>query len=110
MPPPPEPRARRRSCFSSPTSRRRPESARRLLEGRRDAAIAVSRYDDGNPFALSRTAVADLADLRGDTGVRRVFDQRTDEVDEVTATGRIPVGVHTEEDYDRVRAELQATR
>jgi len=90
----------------------RPESVRRLLEGRGDAVIAVCRYDDGigHPFAFSRTTFADLAGLHGDKGVWRLLDQRSAEVAEVSVAGRIPVDVDTEEDYDRVLAELRGAR
>ncbi len=90
----------------------RPESVRRLLQGRGDAAIAVCRYDDGigHPFAFSRATFPDLAILHGDKGVWRLLDQRAAEVAEVPVAGSIPADVDTEEDYDRVLAELRETR
>ena len=90
----------------------RPESVRSLLKGRGDAAIAVCRYDDGigHPFAFSSSTFADLAGLHGDKGVWRLLDQRAAEVAEVPVLGRIPVDIDTEEDYDRVLAELRGAR
>ncbi|GAB3131268.1 nucleotidyltransferase family protein [Marisediminicola antarctica] len=90
----------------------RPESVRRLLEGRGDAAIAVCRYDDGigHPFAFSRSTFPDLASLHGDKGVWRLLDQRAAEVAEVPVAGSIPADVDTEDDYDRVLAELREAR
>lgn len=90
----------------------RRESVRRLLEGRGDAAIAACRYDDGigHPFAFSRATFSDLAGLHGDKAVWRLLDQRATAVVEVPVAGRIPVDVDTEEDYERVLAELQAAR
>ena len=87
----------------------RPESVRRLLEGRADAAIAVCRYDDGigHPFAFSRTTFADLAGLHGDKGVWTLLGQRAAEVTEVAVAGGIPADIDTRDDYDRVLAELR---
>jgi molybdenum cofactor cytidylyltransferase len=85
---------------------------RRVLEGRGDAAIAVCRYDDGigHPFAFARDTFADLAGLHGDKGARRLLDRRAGDMAEVAIAGRNPADVDTEEDSDRVLAELREAR
>ena len=45
-----------------------------LLDGRRDAPLAVCRYDDGrgHPIAFARSVFGALADLHGDKDVQRI--------------------------------------
>ena len=80
------------------------ETVRALLAGRRDAPLAVCRYEDGrgHPIAFARSTFGALADLHGDKGVWRLLDQGGDDVAEVAVTGRIPLDVDTPEDYAAV--------
>src|SRR5215207_2399693 len=77
------------------------ETVRALLAERRDAPLAVCRYDDGrgHPIAFSSRMFAHLADLHGDKGVWRLLDERAGDVAEVAVAGRIPLDVDTSEDY-----------
>jgi molybdenum cofactor cytidylyltransferase len=79
-----------------------------LLDGRRDAPLAVCRYDDGrgHPIAFARSAFGALADLHGDKGVWRLLDERADDVRTVSVAGEIPLDVDTPEDYRAVLAAL----
>jgi molybdenum cofactor cytidylyltransferase len=81
-----------------------------LLAGRRDAALAVCRYDDGrgHPIAFARSVFGALAGLHGDKGVWRLLDERAGDVREVPVAGRIPLDVDTPEDYRAVLAGLTA--
>jgi molybdenum cofactor cytidylyltransferase len=78
-----------------------------LLAGRRDAPLAICRYDDGrgHPIAFAREVFPDLADLHGDKGVWRLLDQRADDVVEVAIAGSIPRDVDTPADYRAVLDE-----
>ena len=78
------------------------ETVAALLAGRRDAPLAVCRYDDGrgHPIAFARSMFGALADLHGDKGVWRLLDAG-DPV-EVPVAGRIPLDVDTPEDYEAV--------
>jgi len=75
-----------------------------LLAGRRDAALAACRYDNGrgHPLVFDRSTFADLADLHGDRGVWRLLDRRSEDVIEVPVAGPIPLDVDTDEDYRAV--------
>jgi molybdenum cofactor cytidylyltransferase len=75
-----------------------------LLAERRDADLALCRYDDGrgHPIAFSRRVFGELANLHGDKGVWRMLD-RGDPV-EVRVAGPIPLDVDTPEDYEAVLA------
>ena len=77
-----------------------------LLERRGRAPLAICRYDDGrgHPIAFARDTFADLADLHGDKGVWRLFDERANDVAEVGVAGRIPLDVDMPEDYRAVLA------
>ena len=79
-----------------------------LLDGRRDAPLAVCRYDDGrgHPIAFARSVFGALADLHGDKGVWRLLDERADDVRTVSVAGKIPLDVDTPEDYQAVLAAL----
>jgi molybdenum cofactor cytidylyltransferase len=79
-----------------------------LLDGRRDAPLAVCRYDDGrgHPIAFARSVFGALADLHGDKGVWRLLDERADDVRTVPVAGEIPLDVDTPEDYRAVLAAL----
>ena len=79
-----------------------------LLDGRRDAPLAVCRYDDGrgHPIAFARSVFGALADLHGDKGVWRLLDERADDVRTVPVAGEIPLDVDTPEDYQAVLAAL----
>jgi molybdenum cofactor cytidylyltransferase len=79
-----------------------------LLDGRRDAPLAVCRYDDGrgHPIAFARSVFGALADLHGDKGVWRLLDERADDVTTVSVAGEIPLDVDTPEDYRAVLAAL----
>jgi molybdenum cofactor cytidylyltransferase len=79
-----------------------------LLDGRRDAPLAVCRYDDGrgHPIAFARSVFGELADLHGDKGVWRLLDERADDVRTVPVAGEIPLDVDTPEDYRAVLAAL----
>jgi molybdenum cofactor cytidylyltransferase len=81
-----------------------PASVRALLAGRRDAPLAVCRYDDGrgHPFAFSRAVFGELAELHGDKGVWKLLERRADEVVEVRVEGPVPRDVDTWEDYRAV--------
>jgi molybdenum cofactor cytidylyltransferase len=78
-----------------------------LLDGRRDAPLAICRYDSGrgHPIAFARSVFGALADLHGDKGVWRLLDQRAGEVVEVRVAGSIPRDVDTPEDYRAVLDE-----
>ena len=82
-----------------------PATVSALLAGRRDAPLAVCRYDDGrgHPIAFARDVFDDLAELHGDKGVWKLLD-RTDVV-EVRIAGPVPLDVDTPEDYRAVLAE-----
>ena len=79
-----------------------------LLDGRRDAPLAVCRYDDGrgHPIAFARSVFGALADLHGGNGVWRLLDERADDVRTVPVAGEIPLDVDTPEDYRAVLAAL----
>jgi molybdenum cofactor cytidylyltransferase len=89
----------------------RPDSVRRLLDGRGDSPIAVCRYDDGvgHPFAFDRSVLPTLAALHGDKGVWKLLEQRAADVIEVPVPGAIPLDIDTEADYQRALAELGGT-
>ena len=74
--------------------------------GRRDADLAVCRYDDGrgHPIAFSRRVFGELANLHGDKGVWRMLDHG-DPV-EVAIAGPVPRDVDTPEDYEALLASL----
>jgi len=82
-----------------------PATVAALLAGRRNAPLAVCRYDDGrgHPIAFARDVFDDLAELHGDKGVWKLLD-RTDVV-EVQIAGPVPLDVDTPEDYRAVLAE-----
>ncbi|HEX7626084.1 MAG TPA: nucleotidyltransferase family protein [Gaiellaceae bacterium] len=82
-----------------------PATVAALLTGRRDAPLAVCRYDDGrgHPIAFARDVFDNLAELHGDKGVWKLLD-RTDVV-EVRIAGPVPLDVDTPEDYRAVLAE-----
>ena len=79
-----------------------------LLAGRREAPLAVCRYDDGpgHPIAFARDVFGDLAALHGDKGVWRLLDRRRADVAEVAIAGPVPIDVDTQEDYAAVLAAL----
>jgi molybdenum cofactor cytidylyltransferase len=83
-----------------------PATVEALLAGRRDAPIALCRYDDGpgHPIAFARSTFDELAGLHGDKGVWRLLDPRPGDVVEVPVAGRIPLDVDTREDYEAVLA------
>jgi molybdenum cofactor cytidylyltransferase len=88
-----------------------PATVRALLAGRRDAPLAVCRYDDGrgHPIAFDRSVFDDLANLHGDKGVWRLLDRRAGDVVEVPIAGNTPRDVDTREDYEAVLAEAGFT-
>jgi molybdenum cofactor cytidylyltransferase len=75
-----------------------------LLAGRRDAPLAVCRYEDGrgHPIAFARSVFGALASLHGDKGVWKLLDRRARDVVEVPIAGRVPRDVDTAEDYAAV--------
>jgi molybdenum cofactor cytidylyltransferase len=83
-----------------------PETVGALLAGRKDAPLAVCRYDDGrgHPFAFGREVFSDLAALHGDKGVWRLLDRRAADVVDVPVPGRVPLDVDTWDDYTAVLA------
>jgi molybdenum cofactor cytidylyltransferase len=83
-----------------------PATVQALLDGRRDAPLAVCRYDDGrgHPLAFGRSVFPQLSHLHGDKGVWRLLDEAGDDVVEVTVPGPIPLDVDTPEDYEAVLA------
>lgn len=80
------------------------DAVRRLLAGRGDAPLAVSRYDDGvgHPFAFGREVLPALRLLHGDKAVWKLLEQRAAEVVEVRVPGPVPLDVDTQADYDRL--------
>ena len=82
------------------------ETVAALLAGRRDAELAVCRYDDGrgHPIAFARCVFGELAHLHGDKGVWRLLDRGGDAVREVRVGGSIPRDVDTRADYEAVLA------
>ncbi len=84
------------------------ETVATLLAARREAPLAVCRYDDadGHPIAFSRATFPALADLHGDKGVWRLLDRRADEVARVAIAGPLPRDVDTAADYEAILAEL----
>jgi molybdenum cofactor cytidylyltransferase len=83
----------------------------RLLAGRRDAPLAVCRYEDerGHPFAFARRVFPELADLHGDKAVWKLLDRRPDDVAEVAVPGPVPLDVDTWDDYEAVLSAAPAT-
>jgi molybdenum cofactor cytidylyltransferase len=77
-----------------------------LLTGRREAAFAVCRYDDGrgHPFAFGRAAFPELAGMHGDKAVWKLLERHGDEVAEVRVEGPVPLDVDTWADYEAVLA------
>ncbi|GAA3870233.1 hypothetical protein GCM10022381_11810 [Leifsonia kafniensis] len=84
----------------------RPESVRRLLDGRGESSIAVCHYENGvgHPFAFARSLLPTLAALHGDKAVWKLLEQRAAEVTEVPIDGVIPLDVNTAADYEHVLA------
>ena len=78
-----------------------PATVQALVSRRRDATLAVCRYDDGrgHPFAFDRAVFDDLASLHGDKGVWKLLDRRSVDVVEVAVPGNVPLDVDTWEDY-----------
>jgi molybdenum cofactor cytidylyltransferase len=83
-----------------------PATVAALLDGRRDAALAVCRYEDGrgHPFAFGRAIFGELADLHGDKAVWKLLDRHAADVVEVPIAGPVPLDVDTWEDYQAVLA------
>jgi len=83
-----------------------PATVQALLAGRRDAPLALCRYDDGpgHPIAFARGTFDELAGLHGDRGVWRLLDRRPGDVVQVPVAGPIPLDVDTREDYEAVLA------
>src|SRR5689334_11604401 len=83
-----------------------PTAVRTLLARRHGAVIAVSRYADGigHPFAFARDVFGDLAKLRGDKGVWKLIEERSDDVVEVRQHGSVPPDVDTWDDYEDLAA------
>jgi molybdenum cofactor cytidylyltransferase len=83
-----------------------PATVTKLLAERRDARLALCRYDDGrgHPFAFARSMFGELAQLHGDKAVWKLQDQLGDEVVEVRIAGPIPPDVDTWEDYEAVQS------
>jgi molybdenum cofactor cytidylyltransferase len=79
-----------------------PTVVRTLLARHGEAAIAVSRYEDGrgHPFAFRRSMFDELADLHGDKAVWKLLERRADDVAEVRVPGRLPPDVDTWADYE----------
>jgi molybdenum cofactor cytidylyltransferase len=77
-----------------------------LVAGRREAAFAVCRYDDGrgHPFAFGRAAFPELAGMHGDKAVWKLLERHGDEVAEVRVEGPVPLDVDTWADYEAVLA------
>ena len=88
-----------------------PATVHALIDGRRDAPLAVCRYDDGrgHPIAFHRNVFPQLADLHGDKGVWRLLDERAGDVVDVPIAGNVPLDVDTPEDYQAVLAEAGYT-
>ena len=85
-----------------------PAAVATLLAGRGGAPLAACAYENGrgHPLAFSRDTFADLEALHGDKGVWKLLDRRAADVVDVPVDGRIPADVDTEEDYERLVAEL----
>jgi molybdenum cofactor cytidylyltransferase len=83
-----------------------PATVAALLDGRRDAELALCLYDDGrgHPFAFARSMFGELAMLHGDKGVWKLQDRLGDAVVEVRIDGPIPLDVDTWEDYEAVQS------
>jgi molybdenum cofactor cytidylyltransferase len=85
----------------------RPDTIAALLKGRRNAPIAVTRYENGigHPFALSRATFPALAALHGDRGVWKLVDRLGSAVARVRVDGEVPRDIDTEEDYRALLSE-----
>ena len=76
-----------------------------LLAGRRDAPLAVCRYDDGlgHPLCFSRELFGTLRALHGDKAVWKLVAAGGDGVAKVPVAGPVPIDVDTWADYEAVR-------
>jgi molybdenum cofactor cytidylyltransferase len=83
-----------------------PATVRVLLAARRDAPLAVCRYDDGrgHPFAFGRPMFGHLRSLHGDKAVWKLLERHAAEVAEVRIPGPVPLDVDTWADYEAVLA------
>jgi len=82
-------------------------AVRSLVGAAAQAAIAVSRYDDGrgHPFWFGREVFGDLAGLHGDKGVWKLIESGRCPVTEVRASGNIPLDVDDWDDYRALLAQ-----
>jgi molybdenum cofactor cytidylyltransferase len=87
-----------------------PETVARLLDGRGEAPLAASLYENGrgHPLAFGRSTFPELETLHGDKGVWKLLDLRADEVVDVAVAGQVPLDVDTWEDYRAVLGEGNA--
>jgi molybdenum cofactor cytidylyltransferase len=83
-----------------------PATVHALLAARRDAPLAVCRYDDGrgHPFAFGRPMFGHLRSLHGDKAVWKLLERHAAEVAEVRIPGPVPLDVDTWADYEAVLA------
>jgi molybdenum cofactor cytidylyltransferase len=83
-----------------------PATVATLLDGRRNAPLALCGYDNGrgHPFAFARSMFGELSALHGDKGVWKLQDRLGDQVAEVPIAGPIPLDVDTWEDYEAVQS------
>jgi molybdenum cofactor cytidylyltransferase len=83
-----------------------PATVRVLLAARRQAPLAVCRYDDGrgHPFAFDRSMFGHLRALHGDKAVWKLLDRHAAGVVEVRIPGPVPLDVDTWADYEAVLA------
>jgi molybdenum cofactor cytidylyltransferase len=81
-----------------------PATVRVLLAGRGDAAIAVSRYEDGagQPYAFRSETFAALRSARSDRDLQRLLGG----AEEVPMAGRVPPGIDSWADYEAVVARM----
>jgi molybdenum cofactor cytidylyltransferase len=75
-----------------------PATVRVLLAARGEAAIAVSRYEDGrgHPYACGSETFAALRGVRSDRDLQRLLAR----AEEVPIAGRVPPGVESWADYE----------
>jgi molybdenum cofactor cytidylyltransferase len=87
-----------------------PATVDALLAGRKDAPLAVCRYDDGrgHPLAFASSVFGALKSLHGDKGVWKLLDRSASEVADVPVAGPVPLDVDTWEDYEALLAARES--